>query len=192
MWAGTDGGGLYATTDGAATWHARDIGEPGVTETTNEEAGTPPDYDREITEHTSEVENDPNDSDAHNQLGLAYYGKGDLEAAAEQLARAIELNPESDVYHSNLGFVRFDQHRYDDAIRLFDQELEMYPDNPDAMAGKAICLQAMGQSAPALELYDGAVQRDVNYMDCKVLHATYYWTDSACKTAQPLIDKLLR
>ena len=189
IWAGTDGGGVFRSENGARNWRALDFGA--AQQAAPDEASTQtPDYDADIQKAKEEVQRGPSDGDAYNSLGLAYYGKGDLQNAESNFQKALKLDPTGTYFHSNLAFVRFDQHRYAEALQLMEQELEINPDAADALAGKGICLQAMGKHQEALDAYDAAAERDDSYRDCKILRAKNSWSAEACNAAQPLIEEL--
>lgn len=189
VWAGTDGGGAFRSTNGAKNWHAIDFGnakQPAPAESNMQT----PDYDADIQKALQEAQSHPSDGDAYNSLGLAYYAKGEFEKAEANYQRALKLDPTGTYFHSNLAFVRFDQKRYAEALQLMEQELELNPDAADALAGKAICLQALGKHQEALDAYAAAAERDHSYTDCKILRVSNSWSAAACKAAQPLIEKL--
>ena len=53
----------------------------------------------------------------HNDLGLCYHRRGMLPEATKELARAVELNPDSKLYRNNLAAVYVDQGKYSEALR---------------------------------------------------------------------------
>src|SRR5579885_3282756 len=52
---------------------------------------------------------------------------GDLEAAADDFSQAAKLNPSFAEAHLNLGLVRIQQARYDDAIAALDKSISIKP-----------------------------------------------------------------
>jgi len=58
------------------------------------------------------VELDPRLADAHNNLGNALRGMGELERAEAALRQAVALAPERSDLHANLGNVLFDLRRF--------------------------------------------------------------------------------
>jgi tetratricopeptide (TPR) repeat protein len=52
------------------------------------------------------VEMEPDNSQAHNNLGVAYESTGKLEAARVEYEKAIELDPDSKIYKTNYGRFR--------------------------------------------------------------------------------------
>jgi len=62
------------------------------------------------------------------------------------------LDPNFSSCHDNLAFVLFDLERFAEAQRHWEEALRLSP-NTDALAGKAIALEAQGNRSAALETY---------------------------------------
>lgn len=63
----------------------------------------------------------------HNNLGWAWYKKGDLSRARKHLERAIKLAPELCPAYNNLGLVLYEQGEVDDASRQLDRAVRRCP-----------------------------------------------------------------
>jgi hypothetical protein len=68
------------------------------------------------------------------------------------------------------------------------------PKKPDALAGKAIALEATGHHEDAITTYKTATDLDPRFRDLKVLQSEFAWSEAARKTAvkrqQPLRRQL--
>lgn len=189
LWVGTDGAGIFRSTNAGKSWRVVSFGYVSQASAGEQQIDLP-DFDADIAKYTAEIEQRPSDAEAHDSLALAFYGKGNFAKAEEQYQKALSLDSTGTYFHSNLGFLRFDQGKVREALDLMEKELELNPDSADALAGKAICLEALGKHAEALEAYRAAAERDDNYTDCKNLRIQNYWSANACKTAAPLIREL--
>ncbi len=71
---------------------------------------------------------DPSNSSAHNQLGLIYQSRFDLESAETEFRTAIAYEPGFFVAYNNLATVLIEQGRYDEAITLLQKAVSLKPD----------------------------------------------------------------
>ncbi len=60
----------------------------------------------------------------HNNLGWAWYKKGNLELARRHFMTAIELKPEFCLAYNNLGIVYIDEGLYDKALRYLERGIK--------------------------------------------------------------------
>jgi len=71
----------------------------------------------------------PRDESALNYLGMIYYGLDMRPEASMVYRHLLEIHPEADVLHSNLGVLEFKDGRYDDARRRLETALLLNPAN---------------------------------------------------------------
>ena len=69
------------------------------------------------------VEQEPESSEAHHNLGVAYYKEGRFEEAKAALRRAAKLNPSGAASPLVLGLIARDERDYPAAIAAFDLSL---------------------------------------------------------------------
>jgi Flp pilus assembly protein TadD len=67
-------------------------------------------------------------SDAHNNLGVAYYEERRYGTAIKEYRKAIELDATSASYYSNMGAALFSKKDYDASARAYEKALELDPD----------------------------------------------------------------
>ena len=83
-----------------------------------------------------------------------FHRKGDLAAAEGLYLQALNLQPDQfDALHS-LGFLRYQQGRFAEALSLIGAALKANPNFPPALVNYAVALQALNRPAEALARYD--------------------------------------
>jgi len=78
------------------------------------------------------IQIDPNDADAHNDLGVAYSGQGQLEQAIAAYQQAIQIDPNEPIIYTNLGAAYSEQGQLEQAIAAFQQALQIDPNYSEA------------------------------------------------------------
>jgi len=94
-------------------------------------------YAGDIETYKQEVEKNPDDAQAHYNLGGAYYYTYFLEnykKAIESYKQAIRIDPDHADFHVSLGFVYNRLGKYEEAIAAYKQAIKIDPD--DAVAAK--------------------------------------------------------
>ena len=98
---------------------------------------------------------------------LNYYLKGILardiqrwDQAIEFYKKALELNPNLNGAHLELGYVYYRKRLYDLEAREYEAVLETNPDNTDALTSLATNLETKGLYAEAIQKYEHALALD--------------------------------
>jgi hypothetical protein len=92
------------------------------------------------------------------QSGTCSAISGQLEEASESLERAIELDPEIAVAHTNLGNVRQAQGRLEEAVACHERALAVEPMNPEAYSNLGGILDLQGKLTESMAAYDRALE----------------------------------
>jgi type IV pilus assembly protein PilF len=105
----------------------RDYGEAGIMQG---------DYTSALRDLLASVEMDPNDPVTHNDLGIAYTKKKQIDKAIYHFKKAIELKPNYSQAKNNLGAAYLDNQDWDAAIACFKEVAEdlLYPTPHFALA----------------------------------------------------------
>lgn len=101
---------------------------------------------------------DPNQVDAHNNLGLAWMEQGEPQAAMGAYRRALELNPNHGQAHTNLAIALQQQGDLTAAIHHYDQAIRLNPGDPAPPYNRGVALQARGDLEAASASYRSALQ----------------------------------
>jgi tetratricopeptide (TPR) repeat protein len=92
-------------------------------------------------------------------LGVAHHVAGDLEAAEEQLLKAIELNPLHPVAHNELGIIYRKTGRFAEARSAYEAAIDIYPGYHHARKNLAIlCDLYLSDPQCAMQNYEAYMQ----------------------------------
>ena len=97
---------------------------------------------------------------AYNNLGLLYEKRGQLDEAAAQYRRALEVKPGAADAHTNLGNVLLAAGRRPEALTHLREAVRVAPDSAEAWNNLGGGLTEDGQAAEALECYRRAASLD--------------------------------
>lgn len=82
--------------------------------------------------------------DAYNGLGIVYAMIGEHALAIELMTRAVQLAPMTSYLHNNLGYVYLRQSRFNEAVRAFQQAIDLDPDNAGARINLTTAYRKLG------------------------------------------------
>ena len=102
------------------------------------------------------IRQDPEQSAAHFQLGLALSADGKLDEAGRALDEAIRRAPGDSLAVHARGLIALKQGQPDRALALFDKALVLRKDFAGAMLARGDALQALGKSEQAIDAYKRA------------------------------------
>ena len=94
---------------------------------------------------------DPNNADAHTNLGRLEHRAGDLAAAEARYRRAIQCAPDDSTAHFNLGVLLEDRRCPQAAVDSYLEAIRHDPDFADAHYNLGLLLEALGRRADALK-----------------------------------------
>lgn len=122
------------------------------------------DYAAAIEEYATVVQLRPDFPEAHNNLGVAFKKKGDLEKAMESFNRALELRGDYSEAWSNRGWVYAEQKKWSEARGDFERALEFKPDDEGALYGLSRVLKEARDYAGAQKALRSLVVRSPNFV----------------------------
>jgi Tfp pilus assembly protein PilF len=96
---------------------------------------------------------------AHNALGLALYGSGDIEGARKEFSAARELDPELSVANANLGQTYYTLKKLKDSEKAYRAAIKARPDAAVPYNGLAQVLLAQNRAGDAVKASREAISR---------------------------------
>ena len=115
-------------------------------------------YENLETLWTDTLAKNPNCWMAHNNLGYAFFQKGQVDEATAHYQKALELNPNDAEAHNNLGNVFIKKGQVDDAMGHYQKALKINPYLADVHYNLGNVLFAKGQMAEAIAEYQKALK----------------------------------
>ncbi|MGB9596924.1 MAG: tetratricopeptide repeat protein, partial [Candidatus Poribacteria bacterium] len=132
------------------------------------------------------------DVDALIKLGTVYQNQGQIDKAIEQFKKAIEIDPDSMLAHSNLAYIYEGQGKLDEAIAEFKELLRIKPDFPQIHVGLGLLYDAQGKVDDAIVEMNKAIQLDpkttVAYINLGVLYRKKGMLDEAIGQFKKLLE----
>ena len=120
------------------------------------------DYAGALAQYREAVERNPNDAEAHSNLGQVLVRMQQPGESIEHFDRAIALIPDRWAYHFNraraLGLLQ----RWDEAVEGYRRAQQIYPDDYAIAFNLGQALQRKGDHAGAVEEYKRAATLDPN------------------------------
>lgn len=106
---------------------------------------------------------DSNDVYVYVERSQTFLNLGELEAAAKDFKKIIELNPNSqdagDAYYY-LARISFKQKKYEPAINYYTRVLKFKPDDPEIMFLRGECKFMLGDYRGAIKDFDLSISKD--------------------------------
>ncbi len=118
-----------------------------------------------LAEYKKAVELDPNDSDAHVNLGAALFNQKNLDGAIAEYKKAIELDPTNSATHNRLGTALFNQKNFDRAIAEYKKAIELDPTNSATHNRLGTALFNQKNFDRAIAEFKKAIELDPNNSD---------------------------
>ncbi len=109
---------------------------------------------RDVTELEAFVAEDPRFVEAHYLLGLAATLGGRLDAALGHFEQAYVWRPRWPAVTSSIAAAHVAREDFEQAIVFFDRTLELLPQSPEGLLGKARALTFLGRYTAAIDILD--------------------------------------
>jgi tetratricopeptide (TPR) repeat protein len=137
------------------------------------------DYAAAIADYTRVAELKPDWPEAHNNLGVAWKKRGDLEKAAASFDRALALRPEYGEAWSNLGWIHAEEKKWREARADFERALKSSPGDEGALYGLSQAQREVRDYAGAERTLKSLLSRAPNFVYWlewgQVKLVRYYW-----------------
>ncbi|MCD4650352.1 MAG: tetratricopeptide repeat protein [Candidatus Cloacimonetes bacterium] len=106
------------------------------------------------------IAEDKNEAPLWLTIGNSYADLGDIDAAIENLERALEINPEYDKAHLRLAFIYYDDENYEDALEYLEFVSESALNNEDIEGKLAKAYKESGKLDSAIAQYRSNIEKD--------------------------------
>jgi tetratricopeptide (TPR) repeat protein len=123
------------------------------------------DYGAAIACFRRAIELDPKYTTAHYNLGIALYGKGQMDEAIASYRKAIALDRQYAWAHNNLGIALSEKGKVDEAITCFHKAIALDPKLAKAHLNLGGALYGKGQVEEAIACYRKAVALDPKFAE---------------------------
>jgi Tfp pilus assembly protein PilF len=127
-----------------------------------------------IEKYQKAVETQPEDEDAHFNLGIALARAGKTEEAKKAYERALEIFPDYSEVHNNLGNLLMKEGKFPEAIEHFKKSLATMPDNSSAHNNYGTALARQGNVNEAVTHFAEAVRLKPDFLQARVNLANAY------------------
>jgi len=139
------------------------------------------------------LEIDPNNSDAYNNMGVAYKDIKMYERAIDAYRQALKdpAYEHPEFAYNNMGLVYSLQKDYKEAIKLFKKAIEINPDFKKAYNNMGVSYKNLGDFDRAMAAFERAVEIDPNFTSAK-MNLRKIWRLPDIKADEELqIDKIV-
>src|SRR5262249_26097243 len=87
-------------------------------------------------------------------------GKRDIDGALADFQRALKLNPKSQLALQNIAHILSEKGRTEEALRILDRELDLYPDHVYARSGRGVLHARLGNYKEAYKDAEASLHSD--------------------------------
>jgi len=112
---------------------------------------------------TSTVESAPGSAIAHNSRGVAFIGRGDIDAAGKEFQTAVELNFQHYRAYNNLGSIYYSQNKTGAALNQFKKSIEYAPGYYQPYFNIGRVLSDTGRINESIKYYLKAIELNPGY-----------------------------
>jgi Tfp pilus assembly protein PilF len=99
----------------------------------------------------------PDNSEAYNNMGIAFKDQGKLQEAIEAYKKALAIKPDSFEVYINMGNALQSKGKLEEAIEAYKKALAIKPDDSDAYNNMGNALKRKGKLEEAIEAYKKAL-----------------------------------
>jgi tetratricopeptide (TPR) repeat protein len=112
-----------------------------------------------IAVHQASIEQYPNNAEAYRLLGVAQEKSGNIDGIIASYRQAIALEPDKQVWiYSALGQLLSKQERFEEAINLYEDADQVFPENPEVYRQLGRVQNQAGQLDAAAESFQKAIK----------------------------------
>jgi len=122
--------------------------------------------DQAVAEFEKAVELDPNDAEAHRNLGTAYGEQGKWEESLAAYEKAVAINPDYGEAYGDMVAAYFNLGKLTEATAAGEKGIELAPDYAMGYNNLGSVYGAQGQIDTAIALFEKGIQADPDCANC--------------------------
>ncbi len=134
----------------------------------------------------------PGHPDAMHLIGVVKVQSGQPEIGIDWITRAIAVNPDNAVFHSNLGKALSDVGRHEQAVESCRRALALAPAGVDTLVNLGFAYNELGQSEEAVACFRQALSLNPDQIDARANLGAVLWKSGRLEEAEAEYSTLLR
>jgi len=111
---------------------------------------------------------DPNDYKVFNRIGLVFKAMGDIDSALESFKKCYQINNKFAPAIGNLAVILIEASRYNDAIKLLKEAINIAPSEEAYLINAATCYHELGNYTESQEYFDRALEINPSNDTCRI------------------------
>jgi tetratricopeptide (TPR) repeat protein len=124
-------------------------------------------FDEAIEAYRKVLANDPNNSNAHNNLGSLLVRKGLMQDALKEFRLSLAIKPDQATVHTNIGYILGETHHLPEAVEEYNKALQLNPADAHAHNDLGVALLQIGEYEKAAEQFNDSIRINPSYSDAK-------------------------
>ncbi len=145
-----------------------------------------------ITLFQTTLDRNPDCWMAHNNLGVQFYAKNDLQQALEHYRASLQINPMNPAARTNLGAALAEQGRLPEAIEQFQAALQLSPTFIGAHSNLGIALAKLGRLPEAIQSFEAVLSYTPDDVQAINNLAVALTNSNRCPEAIDLLQRAVR
>lgn len=134
----------------------------------------------------------PDHPDAMHLIGVVKVQSGQPEIGIDWITRAIAINPDNAVFHSNLGKALSDVGRHAHAIESCRRALALAPPGVDTLVNLGFAYNELGHTEEAVACFRQALSLNPDQIDARANLGAVLWKSGRLEEAEAEYSTLLR
>ena len=143
----------------------------------------------EITLWKDVVQKSPHKARAYNNLGWAFYKKGDLKEAMTDFNKAIAIDPDYLFSYDDRGLIYAKEGRFTEAIDEYNKALKINPNYPMIYFNRGVSYASLNKNVLAMSDLNKAIELDPEYVDAYNMRRKIYISEGNLPQAQSEFER---
>ena len=122
-------------------------------------------FDEAAQEYRQVLATDPNNSNAHNNLGSVLVRNGLMQEALREFRLSLDIKPDQEMVHVNIGFILVETHHLPEAVEEYNKALQLNPADAHAHNDLGVALLQLGDFEKAAGQFSDALRINPSYAD---------------------------